>query len=192
MKRICVFCGSRAGLNPVYSQAALDLADELHKQGLGLVYGGASVGLMGALASRMLELNAEVIGVIPEALIQKEFAHTGLSELIVVKTMHQRKFKMFELSDAFIALPGGFGTFDEFCEILTWAQIGYHTKPMGFLNVNSYFDLLIQQFDHGVREGFIRKEHRDFLIVSQSPAELMKEIQKRQEVKPVLETNNGR
>jgi uncharacterized protein (TIGR00730 family) len=164
MRRVCVFCGSNAGVRAEYGIAAQELATVLARRGLGLVYGGGNVGLMGMLADSMLEAGGEVIGVIPQSLVAKEVAHRGVSELRVVDTMHQRKALMNELSDAFIALPGGFGTLDEFFEILTWSQLGIHDKPSGLLNVSGYFDRLLAMLDHAVAERFLRPAHRQFVI----------------------------
>lgn len=173
MKRICVFCGSSTGNSASYRKAAIDLANFLSDHKLGLVYGGAKVGLMKILADTLLEKNGEVIGVMPQLLINKEVAHDGLSHFVVVESMAERKASMLELSDAFIALPGGFGTLDELSEILTYNQLHITDKPMGLLNVDGYFDRLLDFIDHGVEAGFIRPEHRQNLIVSNSIEELM-------------------
>jgi len=173
MKRICVFCGSSTGNRESYRKAAVDLADFLSTNKLGLVYGGAKVGLMKILADSLLEKNGEVIGVMPQLLINKEVAHDGLSHFVVVESMAERKASMLELSDAFIALPGGFGTLDELSEILTYNQLHITDKPMGLLNVDGYFDRLLEFIDHGVEAGFIRPEHRQNLIVSNSIEDLM-------------------
>ena len=164
MRRICVFCGSSLGARPVYAEVARALGALLAARGIGLVYGGAKVGLMGAIAGAALSAGGEVIGVMPEPLVLKEVAHAGLTELRVVKSMHERKAMMADLSDGFIALPGGFGTFEELCEVLTWAQLGLHRKPCGILNVDGYFDSLLQLFDHAVEEQFLRGAHRAMLI----------------------------
>jgi uncharacterized protein (TIGR00730 family) len=164
MKRVCVFCGSNAGTRPEYGVAAQGLASVLARRGLGLVYGGGKVGLMGLLADSMLQIGGEVIGVIPQSLVAKEVAHHGISELRVVDTMHQRKALMNDLSDAFIALPGGFGTLEEFFEILTWSQLGIHAKPSGLLNVSGYYDSLLAMLDHAVSEGFLRPAFRELVI----------------------------
>jgi len=173
MKRICVFCGSSTGNSASYRKAAIDLANFLSDNKLGLVYGGAKVGLMKILADTLLEKNGEVIGVMPQLLINKEVAHDGLSHFVVVESMAERKASMLELSDAFIALPGGFGTLDELSEILTYNQLHITDKPMGLLNVDGYFDRLLDFIDHGVEAGFIRPEHRQNLIVSNSIEELI-------------------
>jgi hypothetical protein len=173
MRRVLVFCGSSPGRLPAYVAAAHALGAELAARGLGLVYGGAQVGMMGAVADAVLAQGGEVIGVIPRMLVEKEVAHTGLSELRVVETMHQRKALMESLADGVIALPGGFGTLDELFEIATWAQLGIHTKPVGLLNVAGYWDQLLSLIDHMVTERFLRPEQRDALLVSDSPAELI-------------------
>ncbi|MBI3528687.1 MAG: TIGR00730 family Rossman fold protein [Betaproteobacteria bacterium] len=164
MKRVCVFCGSNAGIRAEYGVAAQGLAAVLARRGLELVYGGGNVGLMGLLADSMLEAGGKVIGVIPQSLVAKEVAHHGVTELRIVDTMHQRKALMNELSDAFIALPGGFGTLDEFFEILTWSQLGIHGKPSGLLNVSGYYDSLLAMLDHAVAEGLLRPAHRELVI----------------------------
>ena len=163
-KRICVFCGSSSGVRESYAQAARSLARHLVSKGIGVVYGGGKVGLMGTLADAALEAGGEVIGVIPQSLVAKEVGHGGLSELRVVGSMHERKALMAELSDAFIALPGGYGTFEEFCEVLTWTQLGLHRKPCGVLNVERYYDPLLALFDHAVAEQFVKPAHRGIVI----------------------------
>jgi uncharacterized protein (TIGR00730 family) len=165
MKRICVFCGSNAGNNPVYRTAAEKLGRLLAARGIELVYGAGNIGLMGAVADACLDSGGTVIGVIPEALMGKEVAgravdHRALTRIEIVDSMHTRKARMAELSDGFIALPGGFGTFEEFCEILTWGQLGFHVKPMGLLNVNGFYDPLLALFDKAVEEGFLRAQNR--------------------------------
>ena len=163
-KRICVFCGSSPGARPCYAAAATSLARHLAAQGIGIVYGGGKVGLMGALADAALEAGGDIIGVIPQSLVEKELAHPGLSDLRVVGSMHQRKALMAELADAFIALPGGYGTFEEFCEVLTWSQLGFHVKPCGVLNVGGFYDPLLALFDRAVEDRFIRAEHRGLVL----------------------------
>jgi uncharacterized protein (TIGR00730 family) len=165
MKRICVFCGSNTGHNPIYRAEAEKLGQLLAARGIELVYGAGNIGLMGAVADACLAAGGTVIGVIPEALMGKEVAgravdHRALTRIEVVDSMHTRKARMAELSDGFIALPGGFGTFEEFCEILTWGQLGFHVKPMGLLNVNGFYDPLLGLFDHAVSEGFLRPQNR--------------------------------
>lgn len=173
MKRLCVFCGSRVGCRPSYSQAARDLAHETVARGIGLVYGGGRVGLMGVLADAALEAGGEVIGVIPRALSGSEIAHAGLTQLHVVSSMHERKALMSDLADGFVALPGGFGTLDELCEVLTWGQLGIHCKPAGLLNVERFFDPLLEQFALAVRDGFLREAHLRQLCVASSSHELL-------------------
>jgi uncharacterized protein (TIGR00730 family) len=173
MRRLCVFCGSSAGNRPEYRAAAQRLGELLAGRGVGLVFGGGRVGLMGVVADAVLRGGGEAVGVIPQALVDKELAHRGLSELRVVGTMHQRKALMADLADAFAALAGGYGTADETFEILTWAQLGLHTKPVGLLNVCGFFDPLLAWVDHCVGEGFIRPEHRALLQVASEPAGLL-------------------
>ncbi|WP_419785192.1 TIGR00730 family Rossman fold protein [Pseudodesulfovibrio sp.] len=173
MKRVCVYLGSNPGFNPAYGAAAKRLGEELIRRGLGLVYGGSNVGLMGLLANTCLEAGGEVIGVIPERLVEKEVAHTGLTESYVVKSMHQRKQKMADLSDGFITLPGGVGTLEEFFEALTWGQLGYHSKPCGLLDVNGYYACLADHMDRMVKEGFLLADHRSMVLTSSDPADLL-------------------
>lgn len=173
MRRICVFLGSALGTEKRYEQAAADLGREMARRGIGLVYGGASVGLMGAVADACLAAGGEVVGVMPQALVDREVAHTGLTELHVVKSMHERKALMAELSDGFIALPGGLGTLEELFEVLTWAQLGYHRKPCGVLDVGDYFRLLHAFLDNAVARGFVRQAHREILMSAATPAELL-------------------
>lgn len=173
MKRVCVFCGSSKGARPVYEEAARGLGKILVRRGLGLVYGGGNVGLMGVIADSVREEGGEVIGVIPESLAAKELAHQDLSDLIVVKSMHERKAMMADYADAFIAMPGGFGTFEEFCEIITWAQLGFHRKPCGLLNIDNYYTPMLALFDQAVTEKFVRPEHRPLVLESSDPEELL-------------------
>jgi uncharacterized protein (TIGR00730 family) len=173
MKRICVFCGSSAGRNPAYRDAAEALGRLLAREGIGLVYGGSSIGLMTAAADAALAAGGEVIGVIPRSLGAKEIAHPGLSTLHVVETMHERKALMAELADGFVALPGGMGTFDEFFEVVTWAQLGIHAKPCGLLNVAGYYGRLTAFLDHAVAEGFVKGEHREMIVVEERPEALL-------------------
>ena len=173
LKRICVFCGSSAGSRPAYAATAVSLAQQLAARKIGVVYGGSRVGLMGLLADAALAAGGQVIGVIPRALVAKEVAHTGLSDLRVVESMHARKALMADLSDAFIALPGGFGTLDEFCEILTWTQLGLQRGPCGLLNVEGYYDRLLDMFDHAEAERFIQPEHRRMVIAEDNPESLI-------------------
>ncbi|HSD22042.1 MAG TPA: TIGR00730 family Rossman fold protein [Anaeromyxobacter sp.] len=165
MRRVCVFCGSAPGSNGRYLEIAREVGRTLARRGLGLVYGGGSVGLMGAVATSALEAGGEVDGVIPRALEARELAHGGLTRLHRVASMHERKAKMNELSDAFVALPGGMGTLEELSEILTWAQLGLHAKPCGLLDVEGYYRPLVAYFDHAVAEGFLRPEHRQLVLV---------------------------
>jgi uncharacterized protein (TIGR00730 family) len=173
MNRICVFCGTNPGSRPAYGVAARELGRVLADQDIGLVYGGASVGIMGQLADSVQEHGGHVTGIIPQQLMEKEAAHTGIGSLIVVASMHQRKSQMADMSDGFIALPGGIGTLEGFFEILTWGQLGIHAKPAGILNVEGYFDGLTGFLDHAVREGFLREEHRDAIAVESDPGRLL-------------------
>jgi uncharacterized protein (TIGR00730 family) len=175
-RRICVFCGSNLGISLVYRDAAVALGRVLAARGIELVYGGGNIGLMGVLADAALESGGRVIGVIPESLMAKEVGHAGLTELRIVKTMHERKALMADLSDAFIAMPGGFGTFEEFCEIVTWSQLGIHAKPCGLLNVAGYYDPLLKLFDHAVREGFLREENRELVLEDRDAERLMEKM----------------
>lgn len=173
MKRICVFCGSSPGTAPSYLEAARQLGRTLARRGLGLVYGGSSVGLMGALADAALAEGGEVIGVIPRALQLRELAHGRLTSLHVVASMHERKAKMAELAHGFVALPGGMGTLEEFAEILTWAQLGLHQRPCGLLDVGGYYAPLVAFFDHAVEQGFVRPEHRSLVMMDAEPDALL-------------------
>jgi uncharacterized protein (TIGR00730 family) len=175
-KRICVFCGSNLGISAAYRDAAVSLGGLLAARGTELVYGGGNIGLMGVLADAALESGVRVIGVIPESLMAKEVGHTGLTELRIVKSMHERKALMADLSDGFIAMPGGFGTFEELCEIVTWAQLGIHAKPCGLLNVEGYYDPLLKLFDHAVREGFLREENRRLVLEDRDPQRLLEQM----------------
>jgi uncharacterized protein (TIGR00730 family) len=173
LKRICIFCGSSSGARDCYATAAAELAGYLAEQGIGIVYGGSNRGLMGVVADTALAAGGEVIGVIPHSLMGKEVAHTGLSDLRIVNSMHERKALMADLADAFIAMPGGFGTLDEFCEILTWAQLGLHTKRCGVLNIAGFFDPLLAAFDHAVTEEFLKPAHRRMVISDPDPVSLV-------------------
>jgi uncharacterized protein (TIGR00730 family) len=168
MRRVCVFCGSRVGGPAVYGECARQLGELLARRGLGLVYGGGHVGLMGVLADSVLRAGGEVIGVIARALVDAELAHTNLTRLHVVDTMHQRNALMAELADGFIALPGGFGTADELFEILTWSQLGLHSKPVGLINVAGFFDSLLAWLDRAVHEEFLRPKHRKLLLSAEN------------------------
>ena len=170
---ICVFCGSSTGQRPAYVQAARVVGETLARRHIRLVYGGGKVGLMGQMADAALAAGGTVVGVIPGRLADREVAHEGLDELHVVETMHARKALMADLSDAFIALPGGFGTLDEFFEIVTWAQLGFHSKPVGLLNVEGFFDPVLSFVDHAIQEGFVRVEQRKLILVAGSIEELL-------------------
>jgi uncharacterized protein (TIGR00730 family) len=173
MSRICVFCGSSPGVRASYGTAAATLGTELVRRGLGLVYGGGSVGLMGVLADAVLAAGGEAIGVIPRGLASRELAHAGLTELRLVQSMHERKATMASLVDAFVALPGGLGTLEETLEVLTWSQLGIHDKPVGVLNTDGYYDGLMRLLAHAVREGFVHLEHVGLVIFADTPAELL-------------------
>jgi uncharacterized protein (TIGR00730 family) len=173
MRRICVFCGSSPGARPSYADAARVLGVELVRRRLALVYGGGHVGLMGALADATLTHGGEVVGVIPAPLVARELAHRGLTDLRVVDSMHERKATMASLCDGFIALPGGLGTLEETLEILTWAQLGIHRKPVGVLNIDGYYDGLLRFLTHAVREEFVRPEYFALLLFGDTPAELL-------------------
>lgn len=173
MKQICVFCGSSSGENPTYRQHAVKLGLMMTEMGIGLVYGGGNVGLMGVLADSVLETGGKVTGIIPQSIADLEVAHLGLTSLQIVDTMQERKQRMGELSDGFIALPGGFGTLDELSEVLTYNQLRLYDKPVGLLNVNGYFDDLLKFLDHCVAEKFVRPEHRNNIIVSEHVDELI-------------------
>lgn len=168
-----MFCGSNPGRRPEYAGAAREMGRVLVERGLGLVYGGGRVGLMGIVADTVLAGGGEVAGVIPEALVAREVGHARLTALHVVRTMHERKAMMADLADGFVALPGGFGTFEEFCEVLTWSQLGFHPKPCGLLNVAGYYDPLLALFDHAVEEGFVPPQHRALVIEETDPARLL-------------------
>ncbi|WP_096893742.1 TIGR00730 family Rossman fold protein [Candidatus Scalindua japonica] len=173
MKNVCVYCGSRPGRKSDYSLAARQLARTLASRNIGLVYGGASVGIMGELANAILEEGGNVIGVIPKGLFKREVAHAGLTELREVGSMHERKSLMADLSDGFIALPGGFGTIEEIFEIITWSQLGMHRKPCGLLNVCHYYDNLIRFLDHAVTEQFIKAKHHSTILIDERPDVLL-------------------
>lgn len=176
LKRVCVFAGSNTGVRAEYREAAVELGRVLAERGLTLVYGGARVGLMGSVADAVLASGGQAIGVIPEALVAKEVAHRGLTELRIVPSMHERKALMSDLADAFIALPGGWGTWEELFEVLTWAQLGLHRKPCGLLNVLGYFDPLLSFVDHSIQEGFVRREHRSMICVDTVPHALLDQL----------------
>ncbi len=176
MKNVCVFCGSATGANPAYANAARELGRELAARKLGLVYGGGRVGLMGEVATAALAAGGEVLGVIPHALAHKEIALAECTELIVVDTMHARKALMADRADAFVALPGGYGTCDELFEIVTWAQLGIHRKPVALLNVNGFFTPLLAWLDHIVLEGLLRPKHRELLLAADAVPELLEKL----------------
>ncbi len=173
IRRVCVFCGSSSGVRPEYAQAAREVGTLLAKESIGLVYGGGKTGLMGVVADAALRAGGEVIGVIPEHLEARELAHTGLSDLRVVESMHERKATMADLADGFIALPGGLGTLEEFFEVATWSQLGIQAKPTGLLNVHGYYDLIVRFLEHAVEEQFLRPEHRALIAVSNELAALL-------------------
>jgi uncharacterized protein (TIGR00730 family) len=173
MKSVCVFCGSSPGARPGYRDGAERLATAIAKRGLDLVYGGASVGLMGVLADAALAAGGRVVGVLPRALDRKEIAHAGLSELRIVDSMHERKAQMAERSDAFVALPGGIGTLEEWFEVLTWSQLGFHAKPCGLLDVDGYFAPLLALLDRAVSERFVTPEHRSMIVVENDAERLL-------------------
>lgn len=181
MKSICVFCGSNAGHNPLYREQAESLGQLLAARGITLIYGAGNIGLMGAVADACLAAGGEVIGVIPQALMGREVAgrpveHRTLTRLEVVDSMHTRKARMAELAEGFIALPGGFGTFEEFCEILTWGQLGFHSKPMGLLNVNGFYDPLLTMFDRAVSDGFLRPQNRAMALADTDISDLLTQM----------------
>lgn len=176
MTRLCVFCGSSTGARAEYAAVTRMLGAELVRRGLGLVYGGGSVGLMGVLADSVLAGGGEVIGVLPEGLDRRELAHAGLTKMHVVGSMHERKALMASLVDGFVALPGGLGTLEEMLEVLTWSQLGIHRKPVALLNVAGYYDPLLKMLAHAVREGFVRREYLALLLFAETPAQLLDAI----------------
>jgi hypothetical protein len=180
LRRVCVFCGSSVGTDPAHLAAAERLGARLAQEGIGLVFGGGCIGLMGKLADAVLAGGGEVIGVIPRALVEREVAHLGLSDLRVVESMHERKALMADLADGFLALPGGLGTVEEFCEVLTWAQLGIHTKPCALLNVRGYFDPLLAFLDHVVAEGFMTRESRALVLVAPDAAAILDALRRYQ------------
>jgi uncharacterized protein (TIGR00730 family) len=176
MKNICVFCGSSKGIDPIYEKKAMILAHQFVQNRMTLVYGGGSIGLMGILADEIRRQNGYVIGVIPRFLYDLEVGHDGVNELIIVNSMHERKQKMAEISDGFLALPGGFGTLEEMAEILTWVQLDLIRKPIGILNIKGFFDPLLNLFDHMVQTGFLKKTNRDILFVGTDPEQILHEL----------------
>lgn len=173
MERICVYCGSNPGRDEVYLDAAEELGRLLAEREIGVVYGGASVGMMGAMADAALDAGGEVIGVIPDALLEREVAHDGLTDLHVVGSMHERKREMVELADGFVALPGGLGTLEEIFEVLTWAQLGFHEDPCGLLDVADYYANLVAHLDGATEAGFVREHHREMILIESEPATLL-------------------
>ena len=177
MRSICVFSGSRIGRREDYARAAEALTDELRRRNMRLVYGGGDVGLMGVMADRMVAAGGEVIGVIPRSLVEREVAHHGVTQLHIVETMHERKALMAEFSDAFVAIPGGFGTLEELFEVVTWRQLGLHAKPCGLLNVAGYFDDLFRFLDGAVAADFMRESDRERLVADEQPGRLLERLQ---------------
>jgi uncharacterized protein (TIGR00730 family) len=173
MKSLCVYCGSASGLTPRYAEAARELACTLVERHIALVYGGGNVGLMGVIADEVMRLGGHTTGVIPGALLDREVGHRGLSRLHVVKDMHERKAMMAELSDGFIAMPGGIGTLEELFEVLTWSQLGFHDKPIGILNVDGYYDALLAFMQHTITQGFLKPNHASLLMVETEPPALL-------------------
>ncbi len=176
MKAIAVFCGSSTGNDPAYMEQARSLGMYLAEENIKLIYGGSKVGLMGAVANGVLDAGGKVIGVLPEKLARVEIAHEGLSELFIVNSMHERKAKMAEFADAFIALPGGTGTLEEWFEVFTWSQIGYHTKPCGLLNTNDYYTPLVELFDHMIQQGFVRSHFKQLIAIDKEPKKLLEKL----------------
>ena len=177
INRICVYCGSQVGKDPIYRQGAAELGRLMVQSGIGMVYGGGSIGLMGVIADAMLAEGGEVIGVIPDALATKELIHPGVKDMRQVRTMHDRKALMAQLADAFIALPGGYGTFEELLEAITWNQLGLQRKNIGLLNIGGYFDPLVRFIDHAVQEGFIKKSQRELFLVEERPEMMLQRLQ---------------
>jgi uncharacterized protein (TIGR00730 family) len=182
LKRVCVFCGSSPGTNPAYVAAARDTGFALARRDLELVYGGGKVGLMGVVSDTVLSAGGKVTGIIPDGLWQREIGHTGVTDLRVVGSMHERKAMMAEMSDGFIALPGGFGTFEEFCEAVTWTQLGLHDKPCGLLNIEGYYEGLLELFDRAEKDGFLPRAHRDLVLADGDPESLLERME---EYRPV-------
>lgn len=176
LRRVCVFCGANSGNRLAYTSSAKRMGKELAERAIGLVYGGGNIGLMGVVADACLEAGGHVIGVIPQALVDKEVAHQHLSDLRIVSSMHERKSMMAELSDAFVAMPGGFGTFEEWFEVVTWAQLGLHNKPCALLNVERYYEPLIRLIDHAVDEDFITQTHKQIVLSDSDPKRLLDKL----------------
>jgi len=173
MDKIAIFCGASSGFNPVYTQKAKEMGQLLSKKNISIVFGGGKVGMMGAIADEMLELKAEVIGIIPHFLRHEEVEHDRVEQMLVSQTMSERKVRISKMVDGYIAMPGGFGTLDEVLEVLTLGQLHIEQKPIGFLNTNGFFDALIQQFDHMVKEGFLKQENRDMVLIDEDPEQLL-------------------
>lgn len=178
IKSVCVFCGSSHGFAPEYEQMAMDMGRAIAARGWTLVYGGGNVGLMGVVADAALKADGKVIGVIPEALLARELGHRGVTELRVVNTMHERKAMMADLADGFIALPGGIGTFEEFFEVLTWAQLGIHRKPCGLINTRGYYQPVMDLLANAVKEGFLKEEHRQMVLTADEVEDLLTRMEK--------------
>jgi uncharacterized protein (TIGR00730 family) len=176
LKRICVYCGSSVGARPAYKEAAQRLGGLMAERGIGLVFGGGCVGLMGVVADAVLARGGEAIGVIPQSLVRREIGHRGVTKLHVVETMHQRKSLMADLSDAFIALPGGYGTLEEICETITWSQLGIQQKPCGLLDIGNYWEGMLQFLDHAVSEEFVRPENRKLVLVASTPEQMLEQL----------------
>lgn len=176
MKRICIFCGAATGGHPAFAQAARTLGAATARHGLAVVYGAGNIGLMGVLAGAALDAKGGVIGVIPQSLVDRELAHRGLTKLHVVHSMHERKALMADLADAFVALPGGYGTLEEFCEVLTWAQLGFHSKPCGLLNTEGFYDAFLGHLDKAVSCGFILPQHRALVVADDDPERLLEKV----------------
>lgn len=191
-KWICVFCGSGDGARPEYLATARDLGRRIAESGYGLLYGGATVGAMGAIADATLAAGGEVVGVIPDVIMDREIGHRGLTELHVVRTMHERKALLAERADAFVALPGGYGTMDEFIEIVTWAQLGIHAKPCVLVNLGGYYDALLRFFDTAVSEGFIRPENRGLVVVARDAAEVLEMIEREWRMRAEIPQHDSR
>jgi uncharacterized protein (TIGR00730 family) len=191
IRRLAVFCGSNPGARPEYMQTARHFGALLARRGIGVVYGGSSVGLMAALADSVMDELGDIIGVIPRMLVEREVANTALTDLRIVESMHARKALMAELADGFVALPGGVGTLEEFFEIWTWGQLGVHTKPCGILNVAGYFDPLLAFLDHSVSEKFVREAHREMVIVEDTPEKLLERFESYEPPRVVKWVNAG-
>lgn len=173
MKSVCVFLGANPGNSEIYAESAHNLGQELARRGITTVYGGSNMGLMGILAESALSAGGKVVGVIPDSLVQKEVAHNGLSELHVVDSMHERKARMADLSDGFIAMPGGIGTMEEFFEVFTWGQLGFHQKPCGLLDIGGYYSRLLSFLDQAVDEGFLKRPHKEMVVTGSTPTEIL-------------------